>query len=455
MWKQYMINRKKSNNGYFNSYSARVAWLTLLLCLLIPVKPAMALLEVDITSGNIRPMPIAIKTFDYKSKMEKKYAVAIARVIADDLQNSGLFKVVDNKAYIDTTPYSKNPRFSDWRVIKVDALINGKISFSKSNQITAEFKLWDVAAQKSIIGVQFASKHKSWRRVAHLIADAIYERLTGEKGYFDTRIAFIDETGTKDKRVKRLAIMDQDGRNLVYLSRGKNLVLTPRFSPKKEELTYVSYENGLPRVYMYDIKNGIREIVGDFPDISFSPRFAPDGNKIVMSLQRDGNSNIYTRDLRTGRTERLTNTRGIDTAPSFSPDSKYIVFESDRGGSQQIYVMRADGSQQRRISFGKGRYSTPVWSPRGDYIAFTKLIEGNFLIGIMHADGSGERILTQGYHNEGPTWAPNGRLLAFFRESRGKNGGPRIYTIDITGHNERMLSTPNFSSDPSWSGSSD
>ena len=284
-----------------------------------------------------------------------------------------------------------------------------------------------------------------------MISDQAYEKLTLDKGYFDTRIVFIDETGPKAKRRKRLAIMDQDGFNVRALTSGNDLVLTPRFSPTSQEITYMSFAGGRPRVYLYNIDTRQREVVGEFPNMSFSPRFSPDGQRVIMSLQEGGNSNIYEMDLRSRRLRQLTNTAAIDTAPSYSQDGRRIVFESDRDGGQQIYVRNADGSGQQRISFGKGRYSTPVWSPRGDNIAFTRFGGGRFSIGVMRPDGSGERILTEGFHNEGPTWSPNGRVIMFFRESRGENGGAKLYSVDLTGYNERPVQTPTFASDPAWS----
>ena len=292
----------------------------------------------------------------------------------------------------------------------------------------------------------------NWRRVGHIIADQVYQQLTGEKGYFDTHVVFVDETGPKDKRIKRLAIMDQDGKNVrLLLSRGQELVLTPRFSPTNQEITFMSYTGDQPRVYLMNLETGQRESVGDFPGMTFAPRFSPDGQRVVMSLQNGGNSAIYEMDLRSRQKRQLTPGAAIDTSPSYSPDGRSIVFETDRDGSQAIYVMGSDGSNAHRISLGEGSYSTPVWSPRGDYIAFTKQLGGRFLIGVMRPDGSGERVLTEGFHNEGPTWAPNGRVLMFFRESQGETGGPRIYSIDLTGYNEHAVPTPAFASDPAWS----
>ena len=409
---------------------------------------ANARIEFDITRGNVEPLPIAIMDFQGDT-----VAQDISNVIANNLRNSGLFKLTDKAAFIQKTlPVGGQPKFEDWRVLNVQALANGAVSKMADGRLRVDYRLWDVfAAEEVFSGQRLEIEAKFWRRAAHIISDKIYEGLTGEKGYFDSRIVYVDESGPKNKRVKRLAIMDQDGANIRTLTRGSDLVLTPRFSPTRQEITYMSFEGGQPRVYLLQIETGQREVVGNFPGMTFSPRFSPDGQKIVMSLQQDGNANIYSMDLRSRNTTRLTSGTAIDTAPSFAPDGSQIVFESDRGGRQQLYVMGGNGGEPKRISFGNGRYSTPVWSPRGDLIAFTKQSGGQFLIGVMKPDGSGERILAEGFHNEGPTWAPNGRVLMFFRESPGAQGGPKLYSIDLTGRNERRVNTPSFASDPAWS----
>jgi TolB protein len=416
-------------------------------------RPAQALVEIDITQGNIQPLPIAAPDFVGTGGEDARLGTEITNVIRGNLIRSGLFNLVDPKAFIEKiSDIDRTPRFGDWRIINAQALVTGQVEHQGNGRLKVEFRLWDVLAGQQMAGQQFVTTPDNWRRVAHVITDAIYQRLTGESGYFDTRIVYVDETGPKDQRIKRLAIMDQDGANRRYLTNGTELVLTPRFSPTSQEVTYMSYGRGdQPRVYLFNIETGQRELVWDHQGMTFSPRFSPDGQKIIMSLQSGGNSNIYTMDLRSRATTRLTNTAAIDTAPSYSPDGRQVAFESDRGGSQQIYVMNADGSNQQRISFGPGSYSTPVWSPRGDLIAFTKRASGRFLIGVIRPDGSGERILTEGYHNEGPTWAPNGRVLMFFRDVPGENGGPKLWSVDLTGYNERQLDTPAFASDPAWS----
>ncbi len=316
-----------------------------------------------------------------------------------------------------------------------------------------EFRLFDVFGQQQLTGMAYMTTPQNWRRIAHIIADEIYKRLTGENGYFDSRIVYVAESGPALKRVKRLAIMDQDGFNHRYLTDGRSLVLTPRFSPNEQMVTYLSYGEGRkPRVYVYNLETGQQNIVGDFSGMTFAPRFSPDGRKLAMSLSQGGNSDIYVMDMGSRRPQKLTDSPGIDTAPSYSPDGSQIAFESDRGGTQQIYVMSSSGGNQHRISFGDGRYASPVWSPRGDLIAFIKMLKGQFYLGVMRPDGTGERLITNAYHVEGPTWAPNGRVLAYFKESPGSSGrSSRSYTIDLTGHNERPLKTPGDASDPAWS----
>jgi TolB protein len=362
-----------------------------------------------------------------------------------------LFAPIDPTAYIERiASVDAVPRFPDWRNINAQALVTGRIGRQADGRLQAEFRLWDVLAGQQLDGKQYLTTPDNWRRIAHIISDAIYERLTGEGGYFDSRVVFVDETGPPDRRVKRLAIMDQDGANVRYLTRGDDLVLTPRFAPSTQEITYMAYGQGDPRVYLYNIETGQREIVGNFPGMSFSPRFSPDGQRVIMSLQERGNSNLFVMDLRSKATTRLTDTQAIDTAPSYSPDGTRICFESDRGGRQQIYVMSAAGGAAQRISFGDGSYSTPVWSPRGDYIAFTRLGQDKFAIGVMKPDGTGERVLTESFHNEGPTFSPNGRVIMFFRDPGG-NAGPSLYSVDISGRNEQRVPTPSYASDPAWS----
>jgi len=413
---------------------------------------ALAQLRVDITQGTIKPMPIAIPAFVGAAGSVDELSQNVAQVVTADLKRSGLFAPVDPSAFLEpVAPPSATPNFANWRPLNAQALVSGSVATTGDGRIVAEYRLWDIVSGKYLVGKQFFASPENWRRLAHIIADSVYERLTGEKGYFDSRVAFVDETGGKSQRVKRLAIMDQDGANVRYLTDGEELVVTPRFSPSRQELAYASLTGDNWHVYVLNIETGQRENIGQFPNMAFSPRFSPDGQQVVLSLQQGGNANIYRFDLRTRQLTRLTDSPSIDTAPSYSPDGSQIVFESDRGGQQQLYVMNALGGEARRISFGTGRYGTPLWSPRGDLIAFTKQEGDSFKIGVMRPDGSGERILTEGFHNEGPTWSPNGRVLMFFRDSGGANGGPQLYSVDITGYNEQIVPTPSFASDPAWS----
>jgi TolB protein len=408
-------------------------------------------LRIDITQGQVRPMPVAITDFYGANPNDAATGSNISRVVSADLERSGLFKPLDPRSFIQTVDSLRvQPRFGDWRIINAQALVSGMAEAQADGRLRVEFRLWDVYGEQQMTGLAYFTQPENWRRVAHIIADAVYKRLTGEDGYFDSRLVYVAESGTWDHRVKRLAIMDQDGENHRFLTDGSSLVLTPRFSPSTQEITYLSYFGNRPRVYLFNIDTGQQEVLGDFPGMTFAPRFSPDGNSVIMSMAQGGNSEIYTMDLRTRKVQRLTNNPAIDTSPSYSPDGTRVTFNSDRGGSQQIYTMGADGGNVQRISHGKGKYGTPVWSPRGDLIAFTRIDGGTFYIGVMRPDGSGERLLTQGYLVEGPTWSPNGRVLSFFRQNSG-SAGPKLYTIDLTGYNEREVLTPLDASDPAWS----
>ncbi|MES2906154.1 MAG: Tol-Pal system beta propeller repeat protein TolB [Pseudomonadota bacterium] len=415
---------------------------------LIPLSQARAALEVPIDqSGPFQPMPIAIPDFLGDAQLGSQ----IRGVIANNLTRCGYFQILSPASYIEKFSSTETqPNFQSWRVINAQALVVGSVG-QGGGGLTAQFRVWDIFAQKQVEGRQFTAPGGNWRRLAHILSDAIYEALIGEKGYFDSRLVFVDESGPKNKRVKRLAVMDQDGANVRALTGGGELVLTPRFSPNNREISFMQYATGGdPRVLQMNIETGGAAILGNFPGMTFSPRYSPDGRRLVMSLlNNDGNSNLSIMDVASKQISRVTNDAAIDTGGCFSPDGSRIVFESDRGGGQQLYVMSASGGGAQRISFGQGRYSTPVWSPKGDLIAFTKQAGGQFSIGVMTPEGQRERILTSSFHAEGPTWSPNGRVIMFFKDV---GGGPKIYTIDVSGRFEQVLPTPGFASDPSWSG---
>lgn len=427
-----------------------------LLVLLFPII-AHAQIEATITKSVNEPMPIAVTAFHMQPGGDATISKEISNVVSVNLQQSGLFKPANPRAFSQTPENIdlNGPNFSEWKAIGVQALVTGTTSRSENGRTRVEFRLWDVLSQKQLMGMAYTTTPQNWRRIAHIISDEIYKRLTGEDGYFDSRIVYVAESGTPTNRKKRLAIMDQDGANHKYLTDGKSLVLTPRFSPTRQQITYMSYESGKPKVYLYDITTGKHEVLGHFPGMTFAPRFSPDGNSIIMSMAQNGNTDVYEMPLSTRRPKRITTNSSIDTAPSYSPGGDLIVFESDRGGSQQLYTMRRDGSKLQRVTFGKGRYANPVWSPRGDYIAFTRMYQGKFYIGLIHPDGSGERLISTAHHVEGPTWSPNGRVLSYFKERATGRGGTqrqsKIYTVDITGYNERWLQTPGDGSDPAWS----
>lgn len=424
----------------------------LALLVMVLAIPAHAQLEVGVKKGKIEPVPVAISPFYAQSPDLAAFAKDMPDIITNNLRGSGLFKPVNPGAFIQDAASLQNegPRFAEWRAINAQGLVTGSVTKAADGRTRVEFRLFDVYSQKQISGMAYMTTPQNWRRIAHIISDEVYKRMTGEDGYFDSRIVYISEGGPSTNRSKRLAIMDQDGANHRYLTDDGTLVLTPRFSPTAQEITYMSYKGGKPRVYLYNIDTGRQEVLGDFPGMTFAPRFSPDGNKVVMSMSQNGNTDLYEMNLRSRQSRKLTDAGGIDTAPCYSPDGSKIVFESDRGGTQQLYVMGAGGGEARRITFGDGRYANPVWSPRGDLIAFIKMSKGQFYLGVIRPDGSGERLITQAFHVEGPSWSPNGRVITYFKESPG-GGSSKVYTIDITGYNERVLATPRDASDPAWS----
>ena len=426
-------------------------WLWLVAVAVAPW-PARAQLELDITEGVVEPLPIAISEFYGAGPEAAQLGREIADVVSADLERSGLFRPIDRRAFIQSPDQLRAvPRFADWRQINAEALVTGEVSGGEAgSDIEVEFRLWDVFAGIQLRGLRFGTNADNWRRVAHKVADAVYERITGETGYFDTRIVYVAESGPATERVKRLAIMDQDGADHEFLTDGSELVLTPRFNPEGEEIAFLTYRGRQPQVHRLDLATGVQSKLGDFERMTFAPDFAPDGRRIALSLAADGNSDIYVLDLITREQRRLTDHPAIDTSPSFAPDGRRLVFNSDRAGTPQLYVMNANGSGVQRISFGSGQYGSPAWSPRGDLIAFTKIQGGQFHIGIMRPDGSDERLLTRSTLDEGPAWAPNGRVIVFSREDYGADE-TRLFTIDVTGYNERELPTPLDASDPNWS----
>ncbi|MFY0311180.1 Tol-Pal system beta propeller repeat protein TolB [Leisingera sp. D0M16] len=410
-------------------------------------------LRIEIDQGVIEPLPYAVPDFVPETPAAAEYATEIARVVASDLSGTGLFREVPASAHISKVAVFDAPvKFADWKAVNAQALITGAVSVA-GNQLTVRFRGYDVFAEKELeTALQFTGTADGWRRMAHKVADAIYSEITGESGYFDSRVVYVSESGPKNDRRKRLAVMDYDGANVQYLTNSASIVLAPRFSPTGDRVLYTSYESGFPQIHVLDVGQVQRKVLssGD-GTMSFAPRFAPDGRTVVYSQTQGGNTDLYSMDIETGAKSRLTSAPSIETAPSFSPDGSQIVFESDRSGSQQLYVMPAGGGEARRISFGQGRYGTPVWSPRGDMVAFTKQNKGRFHIGVMRTDGSEERLLTASFLDEGPTWAPNGRVIMFTRESQGSTGRALLYSVDITGRNLKPVRTPDGASDPSWS----
>jgi len=375
--------------------------------------------------------------------------VEVARVITANLRNNGLFKPVGpDRLPQPSFAQITAPNWPSWSGRGAEMLVHGYVRSRSDGRLLFGCYLYDVALQDELIREGWVVPPADWRRAAHKCSDLIYSRLTGESPFFDSRIAYIAETGPKDKRVKRLAIMDSDGANHRFLTLGSATALTPRYSPDYKKLLYLSYVDGNPRIYVYDIGTGRQQLVAETGNPTLAPRWSPDGRYILYSMAVAGNTDIYRVPATGGQSIRLTDTPGIDIGGSYSPDGSQIVFESDRSGSQQCYVMNANGTNQRRISFHGGRCATPEWSPRGDQIAFTR-IAGDFNIAVMSPSGRNLRVLTNGWQDEAPTWAPNGRIIQFFRTER-NSGRSNLYQVDLTGRNERRLSTPVDASDPAW-----
>ena len=401
--------------------------------------------EITVDQARTAPIPIAIPSFG------PGIGEQMTQVISDDLAGCGLFRPLSMAA---SAGGSGVPDFNSYKAMGAQAIAQGTTSGS-GGSVRVEFRLWNALTGQQLQGTAYTTSGGNWRRIAHIIADVIYERMLGDKGYFDTRIAFVSLNGPRSHAITRLAIMDQDGANSRMLTSGQWLVKTPRFHPTRDEIAFMSYAENRPRVYLFDLGSGRQEVLGEFAGISFAPRFSPDGSKVIMSATRGGGSDIYVVDLGSRATRRLTNSGAIDTSPCYSPDGSQIVFNSDRGGSPQLYIMGAGGGDARRISYGSGQYGSPVWSPRGDLIAFTRIGSGGFSIGVMAPDGTGERILTKGFTVESPTFCPNGRVLAYCRQSAAGPGGAGFSSslgqIDIAGFNERTIRTPGGAQAPAWS----
>ncbi|HTJ56232.1 MAG TPA: Tol-Pal system beta propeller repeat protein TolB [Devosiaceae bacterium] len=413
--------------------------------MLAAARPASALVKIVVSGADFQPLPIAIPDF---AGSDPAFGKAVADIVRNNLSRSGLFAVIDQATLPQQVgSISTEPDFNAWRGINAHAVVMGQVE--NSGQIQAAVRVWDVQAGEQQVGKSYSTDPANLRRIGHIISDAIYTALTGESGYFDTRIAFIAESGPKANRLKRLAIMDQDGANVQYITQGNPETMTPRFSPTQQMLTYIALDGGDPQIYLLDLATGRPQPLGNFNSMTFSPRFSPDGRNIAFSVEGGGTTNIYAMPIG-GQPQQLTSGASIDTSPSYSPDGANIAFESDRGGTSQIYIMASSGGPAQRISFAEGTYNTPVWSPKGDYIAFTKQGGGQFSIGIMKPDGSGEKLLYSGFHAEGPTWAPNGRVIMYFSDPGG-DSGPSLYTVDVWGRANNKVPTKTFASDPAWS----
>ncbi|MBR5355281.1 MAG: Tol-Pal system protein TolB [Alphaproteobacteria bacterium] len=399
---------------------------------------ARAELHVDIVAGGADPISIAVQKFETVGKVSNSDAKMLREVVENDLKRTGLFRIINHDAFPEFVKMNEMPNFRSWEMIKTQALVQATLQPEGKDSYKLEFYLWDVKGQEQIEAQSLIASKKSVRRLAHIMADAIYERLTGEIGYFDTQIVFIAETGPVDNRVKRMAIMDQDGYGMRYLSDKKTFVMSPHFSPNMSTVVFLSYRNDDPMVWVLDLETGDQTKLGNFGGMSFAPRFSPDGGRVALSLVKNGVTNIYEYDIQTRALKQLTFGKHIDTSPSYSPDGRYMAFNSDSSGSQQIHVLDLKTGKQKRITFGAGRYATPAWSPDGNYIAFTKIAENTFYVGIMNPEGRHEKILAGGWYMEAPSWAPGSRRIVYYETEKTSDGEERIShirSVDITGQN--------------------
>ncbi len=417
------------------------------------ISASFAELRIDVTEGTFQPIPLAITSFDsggdpYLAQAAKD----ITDVIKSDLTNCGLFKIVDPNAYIQTSyDVMSNPRFADWKVLNAEGLVGGIVKRNGSN-LQADFRLFDVFTEKQLAGLSKTSEAANWRRVGHQIADAIYEAMTGDKGYFDTRVVYVAESGSELQRKYRLAIMDYDGENHQFITSGSTRVLTPRFSPDRLKIAYVDFgqNDKTPTLHVHDLQSGHSESLASVEGQRMSPRFSPQGDHLILSTAKNGAASLYKMPLTTKKLEKLTsNTSTIDVSPCYSPDGSQVTFISDRGGAPQIYVGDSTGNNATRVSYSQGWYDNPIWSPRGDLIAFTRQSKGTFYIGVIRPDGSGERMLDAGYLLEGPTWSPNGREIMYTCQASSHNK-VGICSVDITGNHKRVINTPGEGSYPTW-----
>jgi len=406
---------------------------------------------IHVTPGGSAPIPIAVTLFNDPSGNPSDIGGQITGVISDDLGHSGLFAPINPASFVPNSVTNGTPVWQNWTLLNAQALITGDITDQGGGQLRVEFRLWSVTQQAQVQGTAYTTTAQNWRRIAHIIADVVYQQLIGEKGYFDSRVAYISVAGPVTSPIRRLAIMDYDGANNQFLTDGSSMALSPEFNPARQQLSFVSFQNNNPRVYLFDLQSGQETLVGSFGDLTIGPRFSPDGNSLLMSVVRNGGASIIRVNASGGGMTELTDSSAINVTPCYSPDGTQIVFNSDRDGNQQLFVMGADGSGAKRISFGPGQYAEPAWSPRGDLIAYTFWGSGGFSIGVMAPDGSGERILSTGFLVEAASFCPNGRVIMFYRQTPSENGhDSRLVCINVDGFNERLVDTPTGASDPSW-----
>jgi Periplasmic component of the Tol biopolymer transport system len=375
-----------------------------------------------------------------------------SRLIARDLGTTAEIMALPptQKDYY-SYPEVTAPTFSKWRSKGAKILITGFVQARADQRITFGCYAYDVDKGREVARKGFVVAPDEWQRAAHKCSGLAYTAVTGAPSIFDTRIAYVAESGPAAARVKRLAIVDSDGTNHRYLSAGESMALTPRLSPDGRQIAYVSFLTGTPHVRIRDVDGTNDRALLQPGTLSFAPRFSPDGKRIVFSMTMNGNTDIYSASIDGSAPVRLTTSPGVDTDASFAPDGNRIVFESDRSGSQQLYLMDAhDGSAQRRLTFGGAAYAAPDWSPDGNWIAFTRRDPGGRRVGVLKRDGSGEQLLSAGPGDEGASWAASSRELVFQRSDPAGNSS--LLRVSLDGSEPRSVVLPQGGSDPDWSG---
>jgi TolB protein len=382
-----------------------------MLLLLAVMRPAWSALTIEITQGTEGAIPIAVVPFGW-SGAPGSAPENISAIISADLNRSGRFEALPDSDLVAHPTEGSQVQFQNWRMVNVDNLVIGKISES-GQQYSVQFQLFDVFRGNQLAGYSFNVGRQELRRVAHHISDLIYEKLTGERGAFNTQIAYVTTSGSTANKTYTLLVADSDGYNPQTILTSKEPLMSPSWSPDASQLAYVSFENKTAQIYVQELRTGTRRKLASFKGINGAPSWSPDGRSLAVTLSRDGNPEIYTMDLKSNTLKRITNSAGIDTEPVWTPDGGSIIFTSDRGGSAQLYRVPASGGQARRITF-EGNYNAGAdISPDGRKIAMVHGTGGGYRIAVQDLASGNLRVLTDGRLDESPSFSPNGSMIIY------------------------------------------